>query len=148
MKSILIGKLDGLVLSIEHVGSTSIVGLCAKPILDIDIVIKDYSNFNLITRKLSELGYTCEGNLGIPDRFAFCYDESKSKLSPHHLYVCPVFSEELRKHIFLRNYLSVHKLEKKEYGKIKRRGAELYPDNISKYIEYKSEFIDNIYKKC
>lgn len=146
IKNILVVKLDGFILDIEHVGSTAVVGLCAKPILDIDVVIKDYSNFDLIKGKLSELGYTCEGDLGIPDRFAFCYDESKSKLFRHHLYVCPVFSEALKKHIFLRNYLSAHEIERREYCKIKSKGAELYPDNISKYIEYKSGFIDEIYK--
>ncbi|WP_415617347.1 GrpB family protein [Liquorilactobacillus ghanensis] len=56
------------------------------------------------------------------------------------------FSEALKKHIFLRNYLSAHEIERREYCKIKSKGAKLYPDNISKYIEYKSGFIDEIYK--
>ncbi|WP_311406867.1 GrpB family protein [Liquorilactobacillus uvarum] len=147
IKKILQKKLNGLILSIEHVGSTSVVGLWAKPILDIDIVIKDYSNFELIKMKLSELGYVCEGDLGIPDRFAFCYDEDKSNLFPHHLYVCPVFSETLKRHIFLRNYLQTHEIEKAKYSAIKKSGANLYPDNISKYLNYKSVFIDELYKK-
>ncbi|MGB4439996.1 MAG: GrpB family protein [Sedimentibacter sp.] len=71
-------------LGIEHVGSTSVEGLSAKPIIDIDIVIKDYSAFELVKEKLALIGYVHDGNLGIKDREAFKY-VSKEHLQQHHL---------------------------------------------------------------
>lgn len=65
------------VLRVEHVGSTSVRGLCAKPIIDIDIVIEDYSNFEAVKTGLLSLGYEHEGDLGISEREAFSYDTSQ-----------------------------------------------------------------------
>lgn len=60
-----------LILGIEHVGSTSVEGLSAKPCIDLDIVIKDYSVFEDVVRGLQAIGYIHEGNLGIKDRERF-----------------------------------------------------------------------------
>ena len=63
--------LGDLAIGIEHVGSTSVVGMSAKPIIDIDVVIRDYTVFDEVVRKLAEIGYTHEGDLGIRDHEAF-----------------------------------------------------------------------------
>ncbi|GAJ25688.1 hypothetical protein JCM15457_566 [Liquorilactobacillus sucicola DSM 21376 = JCM 15457] len=140
-------EIGSLILRIEHVGSTAVPGLSAKPIIDLDVVIRDYSNFEELKHILSNLGYNYEGDLGIKDRHAFKYDTSASPFYLHHLYVCPVFSKELHKHLFLRNYLQQHPADCAEYGAIKQRGAELFPNNIEKYIAFKGKFIASIYKK-
>ena len=57
-----------LIIGIEHVGSTSVEGLSAKPCIDIDVIIKDYSIFDAVVSKLKTTGYIHEGNLGIKDR--------------------------------------------------------------------------------
>lgn len=93
-----------LIVDIEHVGSTSVEGLSAKPCIDIDVVIKDYSVFQEVVEKLGEIGYIHEGNLGIEGREAFKYSH-KAHLREHHLYVCPKESEELRRHIVFRDFL-------------------------------------------
>ena len=80
--------LGELTLSIEHVGSTSVPGLAAKPIIDIDVVIEDESKLKAVIGALAKIGYQYEGNLGIPGREAFGY-EGKTHLMEHHLYVCP-----------------------------------------------------------
>ena len=80
-----------LIIGIEHVGSTSVVGMCAKPCIDIDVVIKNYSVFETLVNRLAEIGYIYEGDLGINDREAFCYTD-KPHLAKHHLYVCPQHS--------------------------------------------------------
>jgi len=54
-----------LIVGIEHVGSTSVEGLSAKPCIDIDVIIKDYSVFNDVVDKLATIGYIHKGNLGI-----------------------------------------------------------------------------------
>lgn len=136
-----------LIIGIEHVGSTSVEGLSAKPIIDIDIIINDYSIFDAVVNKLNNIGYIHEGNLGIKDREAFKYSD-KSHLQRHHLYVCPQQSEELHRHITFRDFLRSNPEAVKRYGAVKEKAAQLFPDNIEKYIEYKSPCIEELYKLC
>ena len=138
--------LGSLALRIEHVGSTSVRGLSAKPIIDIDVVIKDYSVFDAVVAALEEIGYHHEGDLGIAAREAFKYD-GKEHLQKHHLYVCPQDSEELKRHIAFRNHLRSNPEAVRKYSRIKEEGAALYPDDIEKYIRHKSPFIDKIYRE-
>jgi len=82
-------KLEPYVLRIEHVGSTSIPGMVAKPIIDFDIVIQ-LSDFAEIKSRLEAIGYVHQGDQGIPEREAFAMTniELKEQFPPHHLYVC------------------------------------------------------------
>ena len=145
-------------IKIEHVGSTSVEGLSAKPIIDIDVVISDYSvidldiviendKFEIIKRLLNDKGYKHEGDLGIEGREAFSYS-GKEELMTHHLYVCPKDSKELFKHITFRDFLKNNPALASEYSKVKEQAAVLYPDDIDKYMEFKSEIIEKIYKRC
>ncbi len=135
-----------LALRIEHVGSTSVRGLSAKPIIDIDVVIKDYSVFDAAVTALEEIGYHHEGDLGITAREAFKYD-GKEYMPKHHLYVCPQDSAELKRHVAFRNYLRSNPEAVSEYNRIKIEGAALYPKDIEKYIQHKSAFIEKIYRE-
>ena len=132
--------------SIEHVGSTSVQGLSAKPVIDIDVVISDSSVLSDVIAALGRIGYQHEGDLGITGREAFRYD-GKDHLQKHHLYVCPEDSPELRRHIALRDYLRFHPEAAAEYSRIKEEGAALYPEDIDRYIEYKTPFIEKIYRE-
>jgi len=131
---------------IEHVGSTSVEGLSAKPIIDLDIVIEN-DKFEIIKRLLNDKGYKHEGDLGIEGREAFSYS-GKEELMTHHLYVCTKDSEELFKHITFRDFLKNNSALASEYSKVKEQAAVLYPDDIDKYMEFKSEIIEKIYKRC
>ena len=133
-------------IKIEHVGSTSVEGLSAKPIIDLDIVIEN-DKFEIIKRLLNDKGYKHEGDLGIEGREAFSYS-GKEELMTHHLYVCPKDSKELFKHITFRDFLKNNPALASEYSKVKEQAAVLYPDDIDKYMEFKSEIIENIYKRC
>ena len=141
------GAIGDLVIGIEHVGSTSVVGLSAKPCIDIDVVIKDYSIFDAVVSRLEAIGYRHEGNLGIKDREAFKYSD-KPHLQKHHLYVCPQYSEELHRHITFRDYLRRTPEAVKKYGETKETAAKLFPDDIDKYMEYKSPCIEELYAMC
>lgn len=144
IKAELTSILGQLAIEIEHVGSTSVQGLSAKPIIDIDVVIKDYSGLENVISALGKIGYQHEGNLGIVGREAFKYD-GKEHLRKHHLYVCSEDSPELKRHIAFRDYLKTHPDAVREYSRIKEEGAALYPDDIERYIEHKSPFIEKIY---
>ena len=144
IKDELADALGQLALDIEHVGSTSVPGLPAKPIIDIDVVIEDYSMLNQVIHALEKIGYHHEGDMGIEGREAFGYD-GKEHLRNHHLYVCPRDSAELHRHIAFRDYLRSHPEAVREYGRIKEEGARLYPFDIDGYIEYKTSCIEKIY---
>ncbi len=136
-----------LILGIEHVGSTSVEGLSAKPCIDLDVIIKDYSVFDAVVTGLAKIGYIHEGDLGIREREAFKYTD-KSHLMRHNLYVCPRDSRELHRHITFRNYLRSNPAAAKQYGAVKETAARLYPDDIGKYMACKSPCIAELYRKC
>lgn len=138
--------LGDLALRIEHVGSTSVPGLSAKPVIDIDVVIKDNTVLNDAVAALAKIGYFHEGDLGIKGREAFGY-EGKEHLKKHHLYVCPEDSPELKRHITFRDYLRSHPEAVREYGRIKEEGAALFPEDIDKYMNYKAPVINKIYEE-
>lgn len=143
IKNEIMDAIGTFAIAIEHVGSTSVEGLAAKPIIDIDVVVKS-GNVERAIRALENIGYIHEGNLGIEGREAFAY-EGKEHLQAHHLYVCPENSEELKRHLAFREYLRTNQVAREKYGSIKLEAAKLYPDDIEKYIEYKSPIIEEIY---
>lgn len=139
--------LGDLALAVEHVGSTSVEGLPAKPIIDIDVAIPDMLVFDSAAARLAELGYWHKGDLGIPGREAFDYLGDQVFME-HHLYVCPQDSAELRRHLAFRDYLRAHKDAADEYERVKREAARLYPHDIDGYLEYKGCLIREIYRLC
>ena len=147
IKQELVNAIGDLIVCIEHVGSTSVEGLSAKPIIDIDVVISDYSVFDSIVSKLSTIGYFHVGDLEIKEREDFKYSD-KPHLRKHHLYVCPQNSKELLRHITFRDFLKNNPEAVKKYGKVKENAAKLFPDNMDKYIEYKTPCVEELYSLC
>ena len=139
--------LGDLILTIEHVGSTAVEGLSAKPCIDLDVVIRDYDLFPPVVEKLAILGYFHEGNLGIPGREAFGYSH-KPHLQKHHLYVCPADSRELHRHVTFRDFLRNTPEAAAEYGRVKEEGARLCPEDMDGYIRYKGPCIEKLYRQC
>lgn len=137
LRDSLAGALGETALAIEHVGSTSVPGLTAKPVIDIDVVVKR-SDLPLAISKLQAAGYLHVGDQGIPDREAF---KQTSRCHPHHLYVCPEDSAELARHIVFRDALRQAPELVREYSKLKRALAQKYRDDRIAYTEAKSEFI-------
>ncbi|MCK4411546.1 GrpB family protein [Candidatus Bipolaricaulota bacterium] len=155
LREVYLECLGNSAMAIEHVGSTSIPGIKAKPIIDIDIVIKDYCVFLETAGKLASLGYSHNGDQGILHREAFKrMDEFTPHSQPqrrwinHHLYVCPQFSEELNRHIIFRDYLRINGIAKKEYELIKVEIAARSDGDRKRYAAIKEaeckEFIDKI----
>ena len=136
-----------VIIGVEHIGSTSVKGMSAKPCIDIDVVIKDASVLDEVVKRLADIGYIHEGDLGIKGREAFKYTY-KPHLMAHHLYVCVQDSDELYRHITFRDFLSSQPEAASKYSLVKEKAAQLYPDDIDKYIEYKSPCIEELYRKC
>ncbi|MCU0326795.1 MAG: GrpB family protein [Spirosomaceae bacterium] len=150
IKEKLAKALLGINVEIEHIGSTSIQNLAAKPIIDVDIVYFDNSDFGDIKKGLESLGYFHNGNQGIEGREVFKRtgnDEILDRIT-HHLYVCKADSEELRRHIAFRNYLQKHEVARSFYQSLKYKIAEEANQNKKLYAEMKElkakSFIDYI----
>lgn len=136
--------LGDLILDIVHVGSTSVAGLSAKPCIDLDVMIRDYSVFEAVANRLAAIGYIHEGNLGIRHREAFSYDH-KPHLQKHHLYVCPQDSEELRRHLAFRDGLRADPEAVKWYSMVKEAAARRFPNDIEGYMACKAPCIEELY---
>ena len=147
VKQEIVEALGDLIIGVEHVGSTSVRGMSAKPCIDLDVVIRDRSLFGAVVEKLAAVGYIHEGDLGIRDREAFRYAD-KPHLMTHHLYVCPQDSEELRRHMVFRDFLRSDPEAARKYSQVKETAAELFPEDIDKYMEYKSACIRELYGRC
>jgi len=142
----LMPALSGVVLAAEHVGSTSVPGLYAKPIIDIDIVIET-GMFDRVKARLESAGYFHVGDLGIAGREAFKY-ENKPHLMEHHLYVCEKDAAELKRHLALRDFLRQNQEYREKYSRIKIEMAKKYPNDIDGYMDGKQPVILEIYEKC
>ncbi len=130
----------GHILSIDHIGSTAIPGLCAKPILDILIGLDDFEHGFHCVSGLEELGYTFRGENGIPGRHYF----RKGSPRTHHLHMFARNSQEWQQHILFRDYLRAHAAQRDSYAELKTALAKRYPENREQYLEGKAAFIQNI----
>jgi len=143
---------------IEHIGSTSIPGMKAKPVIDIDIEIDDVKCFSLLKNELEFIGYRYCGNQGIDDREVFKRVEISNNNNildriKHHLYVCPSSSKEYFRHIQFRDYLRKNPEYVQKYNKIKEEILLRYgKENRQKYVEIKELeykwFFDEVLDLC
>jgi GrpB-like predicted nucleotidyltransferase (UPF0157 family) len=135
-------RVEGFAVAIEHVGSTSVPGLAAKPVIDLDIVVAHDGDVQKTIDALAELGYKHRGNLGIEGREAFARPADAA--IPHNLYVCVEGAVAFRNHIAIRDYLRQNPEVAKEYGALKKELAEKFPDDIDSYIDGKTDFLVGI----
>ena len=119
-----------LVVSIEHVGSTAVPGLTAKPIIDMVVVAATRAAVPVVIERLASLGYVHRGNLGIADRDAFA---QPPHLPRHHLYVCPVGVTALRNFICIRDHLRVDANAAARYADLKKDLAKRHTDDAGGY---------------
>lgn len=125
-------------LSIEHVGSTSVPGLAAKPVIDMTIVVRDAASVPHVIACLANIGYTHRGDLGVAGREAF---RAPAALPRHHLYACVEGDRSLMNHLAVRDALRGDSERAQAYGDLKRRLATQFPDDMDAYLEGKTEFI-------
>lgn len=130
--------LSDFALAVEHVGSTAVPGLAAKPVIDFCVVVRSRADVPLGIERLAQLGYVHRGDLGVPDREAFRRPEG---LPRHHLYLSPKDSLSFRNHLALRDHLRADPDGAIAYGALKRQLAKQFPDDIDSYIEGKTAFI-------
>lgn len=138
LRSPIAATLGDLAALIEHIGSTAVPGLAAKPIIDIDVRLRAATDLPLAISRLASSGYEHRGDLGVPGREAF---RPPADDFPHHLYVCPPDSQEYRRHIAFRDYLRTHPEDASAYARLKRNLAARLGDRREAYTQAKGEFI-------
>jgi GrpB-like predicted nucleotidyltransferase (UPF0157 family) len=146
IKAFLGDKIAKACIRIEHVGSTSIPGMIAKPIIDIIIVIEPGS-FLRMKRLLEKLGYYHRGDQGQKDREVFRLTD-ESSLPIHHLYVCPKDNIDLKQETAFRDYMKKHKKDRERLGFLKWSLAEKFNNDRQLYIDGKDPMVKEITKKA
>ena len=131
--------LGALLVRVEHIGSTAVPGLPAKPIIDIDVVIRP-NDIDAGIRQLAAIGYVHRGDLGISGRESFAPPPGGP---PHHLYLCPADSRALADHLRFRDALRGDQELAKKYAALKRYLAIQYRTDREGYCDAKSLFIIN-----
>lgn len=150
LKQVIKNALGDLIIEFEHVGSTSIQGLGAKPILDIDVVIEDYTFLPAVIEGLKKIGYFHQENWSFKGREAFGrkdltvpWDGRSINWMEHHLYVCHKDSEELARHLAFRDYLRKNPQAVVEYEQLKKGLSRATKDRAS-YTLGKTVFVNKI----
>ena len=154
LKQMLESILCNYLVDIQHVGSTAIPGLPAKPILDIDIIIKDQTLLSGVSSILENAGYLNRGDQGIPGRFAFRQQSiytpegpERTKWMEHHLYVCFTDSLALKNHLLFRDALLADKAVCMQYAALKERLSGRNGISREQYTREKTEFILEVLRK-
>ncbi len=129
---------------VEHVGSTSVPGLPAKPVIDLDVVVAAADVLAAIER-LGGIGYLHKGNGGLPGREAFLWPQGEPR---HHLYLCTPDTPAFRDHVLFRDYLRAHPEALREYAALKRALAARHAAERDAYQAGKAEFIDAVMERA
>jgi GrpB-like predicted nucleotidyltransferase (UPF0157 family) len=127
---------------IHHIGSTSVVGLSAKPVIDILVEVPDIRRVDRLNGQMEALGYEPRGEFGLPGRRYFSREAEGERT--HHVHVFKADTAEARRHLAFRNYLRTHPAAAEEYGRLKSQLALRYPEDIQGYMDGKNDFVKEV----
>lgn len=128
--------------AVYHIGSTSVPGMKAKPIIDMMPVVKDLSQVDACNEKLEALGYERKGEFGIPGRrFLIKGGDQRT----HHVHIFEMKNQEaIRRHLAVQAYLTVHQERAAEYAALKEKLAKQFPYDNDGYCEGKASFMETL----
>ena len=130
------------VVAIEHVGSTAVCGLSAKPVIDIAVAVREIADAGKCVRQLEGIGYQARGERGIPGRQYFTKGDPRT----HHLHMVESGGDLWRSHLLFRDYLRQHPEVAQEYENLKTELARKHTENREAYTEGKAAFIEGVLK--
>jgi len=142
-------KLEGLLgpyaMAIEHIGSTSIPGIAAKPLIDIDIILRSSADVPSATQILLTENYEPRGNRYDDDVWAFMRRDGKP---PERIYLCPPNNRTHERRVIFRDYLRAHPTEAAAYAALKLKLAKTHRHDGDRYTAEKRYFVDAIIEKA
>lgn len=139
-KTLLQTAIGQYVLDIQHVGSTSIPGMVAKPILDIGIAVTSFEEARVCISPVEQLGYEYKGEFGIPRRHYFVKGDPRT----HHIHMNEMGSPDWENQVLFRDYLMQHPESAEEYAALKMELAQRYPTDREAYLDGKAPFIEQV----
>jgi GrpB-like predicted nucleotidyltransferase (UPF0157 family) len=137
---------QGEMVEIHHIGSTSIPGMPAKPIIDILMAVQDILKIDQYNSIMQKNGYIPKGENGIPGRQFFIKGTDVNH--SHHLHIFQAGSAEINRHLLFRDYLIVHPKEADRYAQLKLKLAKEHSLDIDAYQKGKDAFIKAIDKRA
>ncbi|MEK3854354.1 GrpB family protein [Cytobacillus sp. FSL H8-0458] len=129
------------ILNIHHIGSSSIPGLAAKPVIDILPVVIDIERVNHFNGEMAALGYEPHGENGLPGRRYF---QKGGNLRTHHIHIYEKGNPAITRHLAFRDYLRENGEDAKQYGTLKLELAKQFPFDINSYIKGKEALVQEI----
>jgi GrpB-like predicted nucleotidyltransferase (UPF0157 family) len=133
-------------LAIHHIGSTSIPGMSAKPIIDLLMEVRNIASVDRFNEKMRESGYTPKGENGITGRRYFV--KGSEDLHVSHVHCFQSGHWQIERCLIFRDYLMDHPDEARSYSRLKEFLAEKFPENIDAYVEGKEPFCEEINVKA
>lgn len=130
------------IIEIHHIGSTSIEGLKAKPVIDILVVINSFDEINDIEETLKQYDYENRGHQGVNDRYFFAKGPEEAR--SHYIHFVEPNSKTYYNQIYFKKYLLEHPEYIRKYCELKQELAEKFADERPKYTSGKNEFINNV----
>lgn len=144
-KARLLQALGDKIIDIQHIGSTSIPGIVAKPIIDISVGIKSMKNSHQFIPLLEALGYEYRPNFGGPNiQLMFVKGEEKSRT--HYLHLMKYNGQIWQDDILFREFLRRNPKRAKEYANLKQELAKQFADDRTRYTASKADFIKETLK--
>lgn len=139
--------LPDMFVDLQHVGSTSVPGLLAKPVIDMLAVVRSVEALDEWRDTFESLGYEVMGEFGIPGRRYFRKDDPSGKRT-HQVHAFSESSSEIARHLNFRDYLRVHEDAAEAYALLKRRLARECADDMRCYTNGKTAFIRDIEERA
>ena len=131
------------IVNIHHIGSTSIPGMSAKPIIDLLVEVVDIKKIDEYNKEMIALGYEPRGELGILGRRYFSREEPKD-VRTHHVHVYQSDNIELERHLAFRDYMIAHPDDAKIYAELKIVLARRFPKDVDGYISGKHLYMERM----
>ena len=134
--------LGDLALDIQHIGSTAVPGLAAKPILDLAVAVADESVVPDCVIRLTDAGYAYRGDRG-PDQGYF-FDKTRGPELTHYLHVMTIHGPGWSNYLRFRDHLAAHPQDRDRYLRLKIHLAARYAEDRSAYTAGKAAFVEQI----
>lgn len=127
------------IVAIHHIGSTSVPGLDAKPIIDLLPLVQDIVRIDRYTDRMINASYKVWGEYGLPGRWYFTKDVGEFRT--HNIHIYAANDPEVTRHLAFCAYLRAHPDARQEYVAVKRVAYSLHPVDIDAYNDSKNAWI-------